>query len=308
MKLCNMIVEGEVVLGCLHEGKIVNLVATAKRGGCPIHAGSIEDLLTSWDRSLDHVRTGLEMAVKSGDLSFVEGEPQFAPPVRRPGTFRDFYSFEEHVRNARKLRGLDVAEEWYQFPVFYFSNPNTISTTGDTVKFPSSSKMWDYELEIGAVIGSEVSDIAADDAERVIAGYVVLNDWSARDIQRKEMAVGLGPAKGKDFATSISPFLVTPDELEPHRKGKGYDLRATAKVNGETMSDNNWSRIHYSFGDMIARAAQDATLYAGDLIGSGTLGRGCLLERGLDHDLWLKPGDVVEMEIEQIGTLVNRVG
>ncbi len=308
MKLCNLIVDGENVLGCLHEGKVVNLVSTAQRGGCPIHAGSIDDLLVNWKKSIGHVRNGFEIAENSGDLDYIESDPQFAPPVRRPGTFRDFYCFEEHVRNARKLRGLDVVEEWYQFPVFYFSNPNTISTTGDTVKFPSSSKMWDFELEIGAVIGSEVGNISAEEAERVIAGYVVLNDWSARDIQRQEMAVGLGPAKGKDFATSISPFLITPDELEPYRQGKGFNLHAIAKVNGETMSDNSWSSIHYSFGEMIARASQDATLYPGDLIGSGTVGMGCLLERGLDHDLWLKSGDVVEMEIECIGKLVNRVG
>lgn len=307
MKFCNLIIDGEIIVCTQHEDKVVNLVETAVRADCPISGATVEDLLSRWTHNYEHVKEGVERASKSGDLAVVKGELVFAPPLRRPGTFRDFYAFEQHVGNARKLRGMDINPEWYQFPVFYFSNPNTISTTGADIRFPRESKKCDYELEVGAVLGGGGSDLTPDAAEKLIAGYVVLNDWTARDIQRAEMTCSMGPAKGKDFATSIGAWLVTPDELEDRRKGKGFDLRMTAKINDETFSDNNWSTIHYSIGEMIARASRDAAVYPGELFGSGTVGMGCLLERGLDHNHWLKPGDVVELEIERLGILKNRI-
>jgi len=228
-------------------------------------------------------------------------------------TLRDGYSFEEHVRNARAKRGLEVAPEWYEAPVYYFSNPNTILGHEEEVEAPRLGSWLDFECEIACIIGQQGGNIPVEDAENFIAGFTILNDWSLRDVQRKEMAVGLGPSKGKDFASSLGPYLVTPDELDDARDGKGYNLKTAIRVNGKELSSNNWNTIHFSFGEMISRFSQNAVLFPGDVIGSGTLGRGCLLELGPQPDVckgadgWLGPGDVVELEIERLGVLRNRI-
>ncbi len=307
MKLCNLIIDGKTSLGAEVDGKIVNLTGTIKQMNAPLPGGTIEELLGDFPKSFDKVRELIGEAKKRNVLVLAGAGATFLPPVGRPGTFRDFYAFEQHVRNARKLRGLDVNPEWYENPVFYFSNPNTISTTGAEIRFPAESKKWDYELEVGTILGGSGSNLTPEEAEKLIAGYVTLNDWSCRDIQRHEMASSMGPAKGKDFATSIGHLLVTPDELEDKRAGKGYDLKMTAHVRGEQFSDNRWSTINFSIPEMIARASKNAGVFAGDLFGSGTVGFGCFLERGFDHDLWLKSGDEVVIEIERLGKLVNKI-
>jgi fumarylacetoacetate (FAA) hydrolase len=218
------------------------------------------------------------------------GDVRLRAPVPRPPSVRDFYAFERHVREARAQRGLEVAPEWYQIPVFYFSNPAAISGPEDEVAFPETSSAWDYELEAAVVIG----------ADGKIAGFTIMNDWSARDLQKMEMAVGLGPAKGKDFATSLGPVLVTPDELGDLR------LEMTARVNGEERSRGNLADMHWSWDDLLAHAARDTRLVPGDVLGSGTVGTGCILEHG--DGRWLRPGDVVELEIEGIGVLRNVIG
>jgi fumarylacetoacetate (FAA) hydrolase len=242
---------------------------------------------------------------ESHSLSLAEVD--LAPPLSRPPSFRDFYAFEEHVKTARARRGLDMVPEWYDFPVFYFSNTGSIHGPEDNIQRPRYTRWMDFELEIACVIGKAGRNIRAEEAEDYIAGYLVLNDWSARDVQREEVKVGLGPAKGKDFATSIGPYLVTPDELADRLVGDRYDLRMTAKVNGRLVSEGNFKDIHYSFGQMIERASADCRLYPGDLIGSGTVGTGCILELGPERIPWLEPGDVVELEIERLGVLRNRI-
>jgi fumarylacetoacetate (FAA) hydrolase len=217
------------------------------------------------------------------------GDVRLRPPIPRPPSVRDFYAFERHVATARAQRGLEMAPEWYQIPVFYFSNPAAILGPGDDVVLPAQSSAWDYELEAAAVIGGDGQ----------IAGFTVLNDWSARDLQKMEMAVGLGPAKGKDFATSLGPVLVTPDELGDLR------LEMVARVNDEERSRGNLGDMHWSWGDLVAHAARNTRLLPGDVLGSGTVGTGCILEHG--DGRWLEPGDVVELEIEGIGVLANRV-
>jgi 2-keto-4-pentenoate hydratase/2-oxohepta-3-ene-1,7-dioic acid hydratase in catechol pathway len=231
-------------------------------------------------------------------------------PIRPPASLRDFYAFEQHVKTANANRGRDVPKEWYEMPVFYFSNPTAIYGPDDTIPYPSYSDALDYELEVACVIGSSGKDIPAEKAEEYIFGYMIFNDWSARDVQRREMAVGLGPAKGKDFANSFGPYLVTPDELADRRTGRPgvYDLEMVARVNGKEMSRGNWKDLYWSFGDMIARASQDVKLLPGDVIGSGTVGTGCLLELTKGQGPWLQPGDVVELEIERLGVLRNTVG
>ena len=215
-------------------------------------------------------------------------------PVPRPPSVRDFYAFEEHVRNAARVTGRPgVPAEWYEQPVFYFSNPAAIYGPEDEIPYPEGSHELDYELEVAAVIGN-----AADAG--VIGGFTIMNDWSARDLQRREMKVGLGPAKGKDFATSLGPVVVTPDELGDLR------LEMVARVNGEERSRGKLGDIYHSWESIVARASANTTLLPGDVLGSGTVGTGCILEHG--DNRWLQPGDVVELEVEGIGVLRNVIG
>jgi fumarylacetoacetate (FAA) hydrolase len=214
-------------------------------------------------------------------------EVDLRPPVLRPPSVRDFMAFEEHVANARRLRGAEVPKEWYEIPVFYFSSPHAIYGDGDAIPYPEGTSELDYELECAAIIG----------AEGKIGGFTVMNDWSARDLQRQEMRVGLGPAKGKDFATSLGPVVVTPDEFD------GSDGEMVARVNGEERSRGNLRDLYHGWDALLARAALNTTLRPGDLIGSGTVGSGCILEH--DDGRWLQRGDVVELQIEGIGTLRN---
>jgi fumarylacetoacetate (FAA) hydrolase len=215
-------------------------------------------------------------------------------PVPRPPSVRDFYAFEEHVRNAARVTGRPgVPAEWYEQPVFYFSNPAAIYGPEDEIPYPEGSQELDYELEVAAVIGDATG-------AGVIGGFTIMNDWSARDVQRQEMKVGLGPAKGKDFATSLGPVVVTPDELGDLR------LEMVARVNGEERSRGNLGDMYHSWESIVARASANTRLLPGDVLGSGTVGTGCILEHG--DNRWLQPGDVVELEVEGIGVLRNVIG
>jgi fumarylacetoacetate (FAA) hydrolase len=232
----------------------------------------------------------------------------FGPPILRPASLRDFYAFEGHVRTMWERRGGEVPEAWYRLPVFYFSNVSEIRGPGDAVWCPAASSELDYELEIAALVDTPAVDLPAERAEEAIGGFTVFNDWSARDLQREETVVRLGPAKGKDFASSFGPYLVTPDELADARVAKGYDLAMTAAVNGIETSRGRWSDVQFAFGEMLARASADARLRPGDLVGSGTVGTGCLLEvREATLGRYLEPGDVVELRVERLGTLRNAV-
>jgi fumarylacetoacetate (FAA) hydrolase len=211
------------------------------------------------------------------------------PPVLHPPSVRDFYAFEQHVRTARAARGLDVPPEWYELPVFYFSNPAAIYGHEDEVPYPDGTEELDYELEVAAIVG----------AGGRIGGFTALNDWSARDVQRKEMKVGLGPAKGKDFATSLGPIVVTPDEFD------GSRATMVARVNGEARSRGELADMYHSWEAIVAHAARNTRLLPGDVLGSGTVGSGCILELG--DGRWLQPGDEVELEVEGIGVLRNRI-
>jgi fumarylacetoacetate (FAA) hydrolase len=211
------------------------------------------------------------------------------PPVLHPPSVRDFYAFEQHVRTARASRGLELPREWYEIPVFYFSNPAAIYGPEDEIPYPDETRELDYELEVAAVIG----------AEGRIGGFTVMNDWSARDVQRAEMRVGLGPSKGKDFATSLGPVVVTPDEFD------GTSGTMVARVNGEERSRGELGDMHHSWEAIVAHAARNTLLRAGDVLGSGTVGTGCILELG--DGRWLQSGDIVELEVEGIGVLRNTV-
>ena len=229
---------------------------------------------------------------------------RFGPPILRPPSLRDFYAFERHVATMWQRRGGEVPEAWYRLPIFYFSNTSEVRGPDEPVWAPAGSLELDYELEVCALVDTPARDLTPERAEEAIGGYAIMNDWSARDLQRDETAVRLGPAKGKDFATSIGPWLITADELADVRAGPGYDLAMTASVNGVETSHGNWASIHHSFGEMLARASADVRLRPGDLLGSGTVGGGCLLEiRDETLGRYLEPGDEVALGIDRLGEL-----
>lgn len=257
------------------------------------------------------------LAVAMGRPSVPEavGEPEpldrvhLLTPVPDPPSIRDFYAFEAHVATARRSRGLEMEPDWYELPVFYFTNPAAVLGPDDDVVPPADTAELDYELEVAAVIGVECADLLAGDWLDVVAGFTVMNDWSARDLQRREMRLGLGPAKGKDFATSLGPLLVTPEEL---LDGSGVPTAAmVARVNGEEWSRGELGDLHFGWGELLAHASRSTRLRPGDVIGSGTVGTGCILELGLVHGRdrypWLTSGDEVALEVEGIGVLTSRI-
>lgn len=227
-------------------------------------------------------------------------------PILQPPTVRDFMVYEGHA-NAGGTR--ELPEAWYRLPVFYFSNPLRIFGPEDVVPYPSASEQLDYELELGAVIAQEGSNVAEVDAFSYIAGFTIFNDWSCRDLQRDEMEVRLGPAKGKDSATSLGPWIVTTDELAPFIRDGRLHVRCTLKVNGVQWMDNNGGIMYHTWGAMIERAAKDSRIVPGDVLGSGTVTGGSIgeaLRNGLPAR-YLQAGDVVEIEVEGIGVLRNTV-
>ncbi|HET9052264.1 MAG TPA: fumarylacetoacetate hydrolase family protein [Candidatus Dormibacteraeota bacterium] len=259
----------------------------------------------------ERLRTAGESALRDPDLVLDEGSVRLLPPVATPPSLRDFYAFEAHVAAARRSRGLEMEPDWYELPVFYFSNPRAVVGDGDDVAGPPGSAELDYELEVAAVVGRGGRDLSPDEAEERIAGYCVMNDWSARDLQRREMRLSMGPVKGKDFATTLGPMLVTPDELADRRSGRAFDLAMTARVNGVEWSRASLADIFWSFGEMLAYASRGTEVATGDVLGSGTCGTGCILELSLVHGAgrypWLRPGDVVELAVERLGSVRNRV-
>ncbi len=261
-----------------------------------------------------HLARGLRVDALGDLLDANAEEPRdasalrFGPPILDPPSFRDFYAFEQHVGTMWKRRDMEIPEAWYRLPIFYFSNTSEIRGPDDPVWAPRGSAELDYELEVAALVDTPVRDLDAGRGADAIGGYMVLHDWSARDLQREETTVRLGPAKGKDFASSIGPWLVTPDELADARTDTGYDLAMTATVNGDELSRGSWASAHFSFGDMVERASADVRLRPGDLIGSGTVGTGCLLEiRDERLGRYLEPGDTVTLAVERLGALTASV-
>lgn len=242
-----------------------------------------------------------EAVLDADDLSF--GAPILSPP-----SLRDGYGFERHVRTMWSRRGAEIPEAWYRLAIFYFSNVSEMRGPDEPVWAPAGSVELDYELEIAALIDTPARDLTPERAEEAIGGYTILNDWSARDLQRDETALRLGPAKGKDFASSIGPWLVTPDELEDARSGRAFDLAMTATVNGVETSRGRWSDAVHGFAELAARASADVRLRPGELLGSGTVGTGCLLEvRDQTLGRYLIPGDVVTLRVDRLGSLTTPI-
>jgi 2-keto-4-pentenoate hydratase/2-oxohepta-3-ene-1,7-dioic acid hydratase in catechol pathway len=268
---------------------------------------------------LDLVRAGLPAALDAGSSALSTapvpvGRVRLLPPIEAP-TVRDFVAFEEHVEGVRKaIDGVaGVVPEWYQAPTFYFTNPYALVGAHDDVPVPPGSQLFDFELEVAVVVGRDGASLTPEQAREHVFGYTVLNDWSARDLQAREMKVSLGPAKGKDSATTLGPWLVTADELEPYRDDDGFlalDMRVS--VNGAEIGQDLLSNMGWPFEELISYASRGTEVRAGDVLGSGTCGNGgCLAElwgtRGEAAPPPLQPGDVVEMTVEGIGTIRNRV-
>jgi 2-keto-4-pentenoate hydratase/2-oxohepta-3-ene-1,7-dioic acid hydratase in catechol pathway len=253
--------------------------------------------LTEWE----------QRAVSSPDEVVRESDVRLEALIHTPPSIRDFMAFEEHVIVSNAALGLPMDPDWYEIPVFYFSNPAAIRGPQEPVAIAPGSMKFDYELEFAALIGKTGRDIALEDAESHIAGFMAMCDWSARDLQEREMRQTLGPAKGKDSATTLGPYLVTPDELPRSSDGHTYDIDINAKVNGTLYSTGNLSALHWSFAQMIVYASRGTELRPGDIIGSGTVGTGCILElsrvHGAERYPYLEPGDTVRIEAGVLGAI-----
>jgi fumarylacetoacetate (FAA) hydrolase len=259
------------------------------------------------DGSLPRVFEGAPVVHAGADVTLLA-------PIPRPPSVRDGYAFRQHVETARRNRGLPMIPEFDAFPVFYFTNHRAIVGPGEVRVREKHLDRLDYELEAAVVVGRTARDLTAQTADDAIFGMTIMNDWSARGLQMEEMKLNLGPAKGKDFATSLGPWLVTLDELLPHARptdrGLMFDLAMRASVNGQLLSQGNVADMTWTFAQLLERASYGVELAPGDVIGSGTCGTGCLLElngSGVTTDLWLSEGDVVVLEIDGLGRLENRI-
>ena len=267
----------------------------------------VKALLELGESAVDRVRDALagNPSAQATPLSGV----RLRSPVLQPPTIRDFMIFEEHA-TAQGSR--EREEAWYRMPIFYFSNPLCVYGPDDHIPFPSASNMLDYELELGCVIGREGRDVSEADAMPYIAGFCIFNDWSCRDLQRDESAVGLGPAKGKDSASSIGPWLVTTDELAPLIRDGRLQVKCSVRVNGEVwLEDSDGGVPYHTWGSLVERASKDSRIAPGDVFGSGTVGGGSIgeaIRKGYPGARFLQPGDVVEHEVEGIGTLRATIG
>jgi fumarylacetoacetate (FAA) hydrolase len=233
---------------------------------------------------------------------------ELAAPLPRPRTFRDFYAYRSHVEQAYAKRGRSIPAAWTELPVFFYQHPGSLFGPDACVPYPLESSQLDFELEIAAVIGAPGRNIDERDAWAHVAGLTILSDWSARDLQQREMSVGLGPAKSKDFATSIGPVLVTLDELQPFMRDDRHHLAATVMINDDLVAETNAGENFWTLPQMIAYASRQTLLEPGDLIGLGTMARGCLLELGEAVHRWLEPGDEVTLAVEGIGRLRSLIG
>lgn len=281
--------------------------------------------LNYWEESLPAAQAGV-ILINEGKISKNKGIPlsnvSMLAPVPFPSSCRDGYAFRQHVAAARRNRKVDMIPEFDQYPIFYFTNHHSIQGPGDIRCMPDHFERLDFELEAAIVICKHGRNIRAEDADQYIGGLMIMNDMSARKLQMEEMLLNLGPAKGKDFSTVIGPWLVTLDELEPYEipakenhTGKNWNLRMQCSVNGKQVSDGNLGDMDWTFAEIIERASYGVDLFAGDVIGSGTVGTGCFLELNGTGKLndpnyteqWLQEGDIVDMEIDGLGKLSNTI-
>ena len=318
MKLVSYLKDGHDQLSILVDGFLYDLDSLH-----PDMPNSMSMFLNFWEDSYP-AALNAENAVKSGRISNIRATPlekaHLLSPIPTPTSCRDGYAFRQHVESARRNRGAAMIPEFDQFPIFYFTNHHSITGPGEVQCMPDHFEKLDFELEVAIVICKQGRNIRAEEADQYIGGLMIMNDFSARRLQMEEMQLNLGPAKGKDFSTALGPWLVTPDELESFEipaktghTGKNWNLKMACRVNGVQVSEGNLGSMDWTFAEIIERASYGATLYPGDIIGSGTVGTGCFLELNGTGKLnnpdyteqWLQEGDKVELEVEALGILEN---
>lgn len=329
MKLVSYKKDNRECLGIWHDGNIYNLRDNSHALGNKMMPSTMGEWLKAGEavqaasREINGVITSGSQ--ESKNLLIPESQEisgSLLAPVPHPTSCRDGYAFRQHVESARRNRKVPMIPEFDQYPIFYFTNHLSVQGPGDVSCMPDHFQKLDFELETAIVIGKEGRNIRAAEADQYIAGYMIMNDMSARALQMEEMLLNLGPAKGKDFSTVIGPWMVTPDELEPYRTeampghtGNAYKLAMKCLVNGKLVSSGNMADMNWTFAELIERSSYGVTLLPGDVIGSGTVGTGCFLElngTGLLNDpqypvQWLQPNDTIEMEVEGLGILFNRI-
>ncbi len=323
MKLVSFIKDKEERAGIFLEGKIFDLQLSAQSINISLPS-TMKEILNREEKGMEDARK-VEEACKKGKIEhyFLMKDVKLLAPVPNPPSCRDGYAFRQHVKTARRNRGVEMIPEFDQYPVFYFTNHNTIIGEGDVAVESDHLQKLDFELECAIVIGKRGKNIPASQADDYIAGYTIMNDLSARLLQMEEMKLNLGPAKGKDFATSIGPWLVTQDELNVYKTktkfGNKYNLEMKAYHNGKLVSAGNLEDMNWTFAEIIERASYGVELYPGDVIGSGTVGTGCYLELNGTWALqarekgesfipvWLNDGDSIELEITGLGQLKNKI-
>lgn len=320
MKLVSYLNEGHDQLAVLVDGFLYKMEHLH-----PDLPNTMSMFLNYWEESISQAQGGLVM-IEEGNISQSKGIPldsvQLLSPVPFPTSCRDGYAFRQHVAAARRNRKVDMIPEFDQYPIFYFTNHHSIMGPGPVTCMPDHFEKLDFELEAAIVICKHGRNIKAEEADEYIGGLMIMNDLSARRLQMEEMLLNLGPAKGKDFATTLGPWLVTLDELEEFEitakeghTGKNWNLNMVCRVNGVQVSAGNLGDMDWTFAELIERASYGVDLYPGDIIGSGTVGTGCFLELNGTGKLnnpdyqeqWLQQGDVVEMEIDGLGVLENTI-
>ena len=310
--------EGQSRAGWLKDNGVVDM-QLASNGALP------DNMLAFIDEHEKYFSIIKEKNLEASAATHAFNEVKLLPPLPNPRSFRDYIGFEMHMLNASKSFGHTIGQSWYDMPIFYFTNHHGIFGPDDEIKRPEKEIKLDIELEIAVIIGKKGKDIKMEEANDHIFGYTIFNDWTARAIQRKEMEIPLGPHKGKDFANAIGPCIVTKDEMEKYRvpfsesyfesplrvpaiKGDRFNLKMTSRINGQTICEGNYKTAYFNFPQMIERASENnVTLMPGDILGSGTVGWGSLIENNFTVHRPLEPGDVVELEIEGIGVLRNKV-
>ena len=305
MKLISYKQNGNIKFGALEDGKIYDLNA-------------IDSQIA--DNMLEFLQGGKEQLQLAGAVIRNESptmpvkDVELISPVPNPSSVRDAYAFRQHVATARQNRGLEMIPEFDEIPIFYFTNHHAVFGEGDFPVRQRHTEKLDFELECAAVIGKSGRNISIEKADDYTAGFMIMNDLSARVLQMQEMKLNLGPAKGKDFGSSFGPWLVTKDELEPYRRsspdGDRYDLRMKAFVNNIQVSEDTLANMTWTFAQIIERVSYGVDIFPGDVIGSGTCGTGCFLELNgskITDNQWLNPDDTVSLEIEGLGTLKNKI-
>lgn len=323
MRLISYLRKEKDKIGIEVNGKLYDLKKSAKEIDIEF-PGRMKSFLKKWDENFALAKR-VEEAIKNGGIKseLNRNETKLLSPVPQPTSCRDGYAFRQHVATARRNRGVEMIPEFDQYPVFYFTNHNAVFGEGDIIVEADHLQKLDFELECAVVIGKRGKNIEARNADEYIAGYMIMNDLSARVLQMEEMKLNLGPAKGKDFATSCGPYLVTTDELESYKIetkfGNKYNLEMKAFHNGNQISSGNLKDMNWTFAEIVERASYGVEIFPGDIIGSGTVGTGCYLElngtwaleakqKGEEFTpVWLNTGDIIELEITGLGRLINKI-